>query len=71
VPILEFVCEACQGRFEKFTRSINAAVTDSGCPTCGSSDTRRKMSAFGFAGVVSRTAGQGVPNTAPGPHGAT
>ncbi len=71
MPVLEFVCEACQGQFEKFTRNINAAVTDSGCPTCGSSDTRRKLSAFGVAGVASRTAGLGVPTTIPGPHGGT
>ena len=67
MPILEFVCESCQGQFDKFTRNINAAVTEPECPTCGSSDTRRKMSAFGVAGVTSRTAGPALPVAAHAP----
>ena len=69
MPILEFVCEACQGQFDKFTRNINVSVTDLDCPTCGSGDIRRKMSAFGVAGVASRTAGPALPSAMPGPHG--
>ena len=71
MPILEFVCESCQGQFEKFTRNINAVVIDRECPTCGSGDTRRKMSPFGLGGLTSRTAGPGIPTTMPGPHGGT
>ncbi len=71
MPILEFVCESCQGQFDKFTRNINASVTEPECPTCSSTETRRKMSSFGVAGVTSRTGGPALPAAMPAAHGPT
>jgi len=49
MPIYEFRCENCGHVFEELVRFGN----DQGlkCPECGSTDTRKAVSLFGFSGV--------------------
>jgi putative FmdB family regulatory protein len=54
MPILEFACLICDNRFDKLVRGvIQSGTTPSGvtCPSCGASDLRRLVSAFGVSGV--------------------
>jgi len=46
VPIYEYTCEECETRFEKFVRSMTAAVK-ARCPICGSSRIKKGWSTFG------------------------
>ena len=41
MPIYEFECEQCGGRFEVLT----SGGAEPACPDCGSRDTRRRLSA--------------------------
>jgi putative FmdB family regulatory protein len=43
MPIYEFVCMRCEGRFEKLLRMSDAEPP---CPTCGTSEVRRQLSVF-------------------------
>jgi putative FmdB family regulatory protein len=50
MPIYEYRCEACSGKFEVLTRFAerdNAQV----CPSCESTKTRVLVSSFAFAGA--------------------
>ncbi len=52
MPIYEYVCDDCAGRFEKLARRmIDADVPSPSCPHCGSERTRRVMSAFARHGA--------------------
>jgi putative FmdB family regulatory protein len=53
VPIYEYTCEKCKGKFEQLVRSMSASGDKVKCPKCGSSDTARSMSVF----AVSSSAG--------------
>lgn len=46
MPIYEYVCMACESRFEELVR--NGADPD--CPDCGSADVRRQLSVFAAVG---------------------
>ena len=46
MPIYEYTCEECNTRFEKFVRSITAAVKAK-CPNCGSTRIKKGWSTFG------------------------
>ena len=48
MPLFEYECHACDGRFEKLTRSINAEPGEVECPGCGSTDTHKVISLFGM-----------------------
>jgi putative FmdB family regulatory protein len=52
MPIYEYRCEECSGKFEVLT---SFAERDRGqeCPACSSSKTRVLVSSFAFAGVGS------------------
>jgi putative FmdB family regulatory protein len=41
MPIYEFECEQCGGRFEELVASVDAAVA---CPSCGSARARKLIS---------------------------
>lgn len=46
MPIYEYVCQACETRFEKLVRQISAADVTPSCPNCDGRNTQRVMSAF-------------------------
>ena len=43
VPIYEFVCAECDGRFEELLRSGDSEPS---CPACGATSVRRQLSVF-------------------------
>jgi putative FmdB family regulatory protein len=45
MPIYEYTCRACEGRFEQLVRSMNGQ-SNVKCPECGSSRTARVLSVF-------------------------
>jgi putative FmdB family regulatory protein len=57
--LYEYGCTQCGEQFEKLVRMADADAPLV-CPKCGSLETRRKVSAFGFIGAgASRLAGGG------------
>ena len=60
MPLFEYECRVCEGRFEKLTRSINAEPGEVECPGCGSEDTYKVISLFGMTSGSS-DAGFGFP----------
>jgi putative FmdB family regulatory protein len=54
VPIYEFQCEGCGGRFEELVGTADAAIA---CPQCGSTRTRRLLSNVSPPGRQPRGAG--------------
>ena len=53
VPIYEFRCEECGGRFEEL---VAAGAAGSACPVCGSRNTRRLLSPISQPGRQPRGA---------------
>ncbi|MDA1096630.1 MAG: zinc ribbon domain-containing protein [Chloroflexi bacterium] len=51
MPILEYACKTCEHRFDKFIRGMNVPAMDVECPTCGSANVQKQVSAFGVTGV--------------------
>jgi putative FmdB family regulatory protein len=47
MPLYEYVCASCAGKFELYVRSFGEAVT---CPACAGSDVEKQLSTFAFAG---------------------
>ena len=45
MPIYEYTCQGCGGRFEQLQRSMSDE-TKPKCPTCGSPKTARALSVF-------------------------
>lgn len=45
MPIYEYSCTACEGRFERL--STMAEADRQSCPACGSGDVRRLLSVIG------------------------
>ncbi len=45
MPIYEYVCQDCGNKFEKLIRS-RLTSTEPACPTCGSGQTFKALSAF-------------------------
>ncbi len=48
MPLFEYQCHACDGRFEKLIRNINAEPGEVECPGCGSTETQKVISMFGM-----------------------
>jgi putative FmdB family regulatory protein len=46
VPVYEYVCLACEGRFERLQRLTEA---EPDCPDCGSTGVRKQISVFAAA----------------------
>ena len=49
MPIYEYRCESCSGKFEVLTRFAERDTAQV-CPTCESTRTRVMVSSFAFAG---------------------
>ncbi|HBC76592.1 MAG: hypothetical protein A2008_07895 [Candidatus Wallbacteria bacterium GWC2_49_35] len=47
MPIFEFVCKKCGGRFEKIQMK---SAPNPECPECGAGETDKLISNFGFVG---------------------
>ncbi len=45
MPIYEYQCEKCQGRFQRLVQGFNNP-TDLVCPRCGATDVRKAISRF-------------------------
>lgn len=46
MPIYEYVCQQCQGRFEAYVRAFGEAVS---CPSCQSASVEKQLSSFALA----------------------
>lgn len=57
MPIYEYMCNACNTKFDRLVRSMSAADGEAGpkCPECGSERTARALSIF----AVSSEGGKG------------
>ncbi len=64
MPIYEYQCPTCKGRFEKLVRSSSAS-TDVACPTCGAPGARRLISAFASIGLRADSGGSSSASCAP------
>jgi putative FmdB family regulatory protein len=58
MPIYEYVCTECKEEFSVY-RSVNANEKDVRCPKCGSSDVKKKISAFSCCAVGSSSFSSG------------
>lgn len=60
MPIYEYECKTCNGKFEQLQRSMSNEVKPK-CPECGSAKTARALSVFAVG------AESGVKSSAPSP----
>jgi putative FmdB family regulatory protein len=56
MPLYEYVCASCSGKFERYVRSFGEAVA---CPSCAGTEVEKQLSTFAFAG------GQGAASPSP------
>jgi len=47
MPLYEYVCASCDGKFECYVRSFGEEVA---CPSCQGHDVEKQLSTFAFAG---------------------
>jgi putative FmdB family regulatory protein len=47
MPLYEYVCASCAGKFELYVRSWSEEVV---CPSCQGRDVEKQLSTFAFAG---------------------
>ena len=45
MPIYEYVCDTCKGKFEKLVKSMSSTEVAE-CPKCGGKKTSRQFSSF-------------------------
>lgn len=50
MPLYEYVCQECLGEFEKRVSFSDAEIAQD-CPTCGSHNSRKKLSLFASKGA--------------------
>jgi putative FmdB family regulatory protein len=53
MPIYEYACESCNGKFEHLARKMSSTIASDEkvkCPDCGSEQTRRALSVFAVGG---------------------
>ncbi len=55
MPLYEYVCRSCAGRFERMRR-MEERLSAPECPTCGAKETVLAMSAPGHVGVAAGAA---------------
>ena len=48
MPIYEYLCHACEERFEKYVRAFGESVA---CPECASADVEKLLSSFAMSGA--------------------
>jgi putative FmdB family regulatory protein len=46
MPLYEYVCASCSGKFERYVRSWSEEVT---CPRCQGGDVEKQLSTFAFS----------------------
>jgi putative FmdB family regulatory protein len=56
MPLYEFDCHACGERFERLVRPSSGPAAAPVCPSCGSEDLERVISAFAVSSAALRTA---------------
>lgn len=49
MPLYEYRCPDCQGRFEVI-QHLGASAAETVCPTCGAQHVERQLSTFAMAG---------------------
>ena len=54
MPIYEYTCRKCNGRFEQLVRSMSAEPKVK-CPNCGSAETARSLSVFAVNSASSKS----------------
>ena len=54
MPLYEYRCPACQGRFEVI-QHLGASAAETACPSCGTQHVERLLSTFAVAGGGSST----------------
>ena len=57
MPIYEYTCRKCHGKFEQLVRSMKAADDAVKCPACGSDQTARSLSVFAVSSATGSTSG--------------
>lgn len=65
MPLFEYACRSCAGRFEEI-RKFEERLSAPACPTCGSRETVLRLSAPAFVGASSSVAPAGPACDAPG-----
>lgn len=73
MPIYEYECAACRKSFEKLERTMSAASDTAAakgdkCPSCGSTKTKRKLSAFAAVAGGKQQGGTATKIPHPGCH---
>ena len=48
MPLYEYVCASCSGKFERYVRAWGEAVV---CPTCQGTEVEKQLSTFAFSGT--------------------
>jgi putative FmdB family regulatory protein len=62
VPIYEYTCQSCKGKFEQLVRSMSAAgEQEVKCPECGSVKTARSLSVFAVNSATGSSSGSDAP----------
>jgi putative FmdB family regulatory protein len=56
VPLYEYTCGKCGGKFEQLVRSMKAADDPVECPKCGSKQTARSLSVFAVSSSTGSSA---------------
>ena len=56
MPLYEYVCASCHGKFECYVRSWSEPVS---CPSCQGRDVEKQLSTFAFAGGSTGSASGG------------
>ena len=64
MPIYEYTCAKCKGKFEQLVRSMKAADEPVKCPECGSDKTARSLSVFAVSSADGGGAGAGGSDAA-------
>ena len=63
MPIYEYICNKCAGKFEFFVRNKEQEIS---CPYCNAKETKKIPSIFSFANRDSEATAQGSPSKCSG-----
>ena len=56
MPLYEYVCASCTGKFERYVRSWGEEVA---CPACDGKEVEKQLSTFALSGTEAR-GGSGI-----------
>jgi putative FmdB family regulatory protein len=56
MPLYEYVCASCTGKFERYVRAWGEEVA---CPACDGREVEKQLSTFAFSGASAPEAGSG------------